>query len=93
MLAMAAVAALGALAIVRSASQLSAMSIFSTTSRVTQLEQASVRDPGSYRIHVRLAEGYVRRGSCKRAIAHASAARALLPNAPQPRRLLASCGR
>jgi O-antigen ligase len=92
-LAMVAVAALGALAIVRSASQLSAMSIFSTTSRVTQLEQASARDPGSYRIHVRLAEGYVRRGSCKRAIAHASAARALLPNAPQPRRLLASCGR
>jgi O-antigen ligase len=92
-LAMVAVAALGAVAIVRSASQLSAMSIFSTTSRVTQLEQASALDPGSYRIHVRLAEGYLRRGSCKRAIAHAGAARALLPNAPQPRRLLASCGR
>jgi O-antigen ligase len=92
-LAMVAVTALGALAIVRSASQLSAMSIFSTTSRVTLLEQASARDPGSYRIHVRLAEGYARRGSCKRVIAHAGAARALLPNAPQPRRLLASCGR
>lgn len=90
---MGAVAALGALAIVRSASQLLAMSIFSTTSRVAALEQASTRDPGSYRIHVRLAEGYARRGSCKRAIAHAGAARALMPNAPEPRRLLASCGR
>ena len=92
-LAMGAVAALGALALVRSASQLSAMSLFSTTSRVAALEQASTRDPGSYRIHVRLAEGYLRRGSCKRAVAHAGAARALMPNAPQPRRLLASCGR
>jgi hypothetical protein len=92
-LAVAAVAGLGVLAVVRSASQLSAMSTFSTTSRVTQLEQASATDPGSYRIHVRLAEGYVRRGSCRRAIAHASAARALFPNAPQPRRLLAACGR
>jgi O-antigen ligase len=93
MLAVAAVAALGVLAIVRSASQLSAMSIFSTTSRIAQLEQASATDPGSYRIHVRLAEGYARRGSCKRVIAHAGAARALFPSAPQPRRLLASCGR
>lgn len=87
------VAALGAFAILRTVSQLSAMSIFSTTSRITQLEQASAQDPGSYRIHVRLAEGYARRGSCKRVIAHAGAARALFPNAPQPRRLLASCGR
>lgn len=92
-LAVAAVAVLGVLATVRSASQLSAMSIFSTTARVTQLEQASATDPGSYRIHVRLAEGYARRGSCKRVIAHAGAARALFPNALQPRRLLAACGR
>jgi O-antigen ligase len=92
-LAIAVVAGLGSVAILRSASQLSAMSIFSTTSRVTRLEDASAADPGSYRIHVRLAEGYLRRGSCKRAIAHAGAARALYPNAPQPRRILAACGR
>ncbi len=90
-LAMAAVAVVGGFAIVRSASQLSAMAIFSTTSRVTRLEEASALDPGSYRIHVRLAEGYARRGTCKRVIAHAGAARDLFPNAPQPRRLLSLC--
>jgi hypothetical protein len=92
-LALLAVAALGGGAITRSTAQLSAMSIFSTTSRVTRLEEASATDPGSYRIHVRLAEGYARRGSCKRVIAHAASARALFPNATQPRRLLAACGR
>ncbi len=92
-LALVAVAAVGGLAITRSAAQLSAMSIFSTTSRMTRLEHASTLDPGSYRIHVRLAEGYARRGNCKRVIAHATAARELFPSAPPPRRLLRSCGR
>jgi hypothetical protein len=92
-LAVVAVAVLGGLAIARSTAQLSAMSIFSTTSRVTRLEQASALDPGSYRIHVRLAEGYARRGSCRRVVAHAAAARDLFPNAAEPRRLLADCGR
>jgi hypothetical protein len=83
----------GGLAITRSVAQLSAMSIFSTTSRIARLEEASTVDRGSYRIHVRLAEAYARRGSCKRVIAHAASARALFPNAAQPRRLLSSCGR
>ena len=87
------VAAVGALAIGRSATQLGAMSIFSNSSRTSQLERASALDPGSYRIHLRLAEGYLRRGSCPRVRTHAGAARALFPNAPQPKRLLAQCGR
>ncbi|HUQ45538.1 MAG TPA: O-antigen ligase family protein [Gemmatimonadaceae bacterium] len=91
-LALVVITGIGGLAIVRSASQLSAMSIFSTTSRVTRLEQASATDPGSYRIHVRLADGYARRGNCRRAIAHATSARALFPNASQPRRILTACG-
>jgi O-antigen ligase len=90
-LALLVVAALGGLALVRSAAQLGAMSIFSTTSRTNQLERASTLDPGSYRIHVRLADGYARRGSCTRVRAHADAARQLFPNAPQPRRLLREC--
>lgn len=85
------VAAVGALAIARSAAQLGAMSIFSTTSRATQLERASALDPGSYRIHVKLAEGYARRGSCTRVRSHAEAARRLFPNAAQPRRLEKEC--
>ena len=87
------VAAAGALAIARSAAQLEAMSIVSTSSRTSRLESASSLDPGSYRIHLRLAEGYLRRGSCSRVRVHAGAARALFPNAPRPKRLLAQCGR
>ena len=87
------VAALGALAVWRSASQLMAMSIFSTSTRTSRLERASVLDPGSYRIHLRLAEGYLRRGSCARARAHAAAARDLYPSAPAPKRVLSRCGR
>jgi O-antigen ligase len=85
------VAALGGLALVRSAAQLGAMSIFSTTTRTTQLERASTLDPGSYRIQVRLADGYARRGSCARVRSHANAAHQLFPNAPQPKRLLRDC--
>jgi O-antigen ligase len=90
-LALLAVAAVGGLAVVRSAAQLGAMSIFSTTSRTSQLERASTLDPGSYRIHVRLADGYARRGSCARVRSHALEARQLFPNAPQPKRLLRDC--
>lgn len=87
------VTALGALAIWRSASQLAAMSIFSNSTRTSRLEQASTLDPGNYRIHLRLAEGYLRRGSCSRARSHAGAARSLYPNAPAPKRVLSRCGR
>jgi O-antigen ligase len=87
------VAALGALAVWRSASQVVAMSIFSNSTRTSRLERASALDPGNYRIHLRLAEGYQRRGSCSRARAHASAARELFPSAPAPKRVLARCGR
>ena len=81
-----------AFAAVRSATQLSAMAIFSTTTRASRLERASQLDPGSYRIQVRLATGYLNRGSCTKARAHASNAHALFPNAPAPRRILRECG-
>ena len=86
-------AVLGAIVVVRSASQASAMSLFSGTTRASRLERASALDPGSYRIHVRLAAAYLQRGNCSKARIHAAAARALFPSAPQPRRLLADCGR
>jgi O-antigen ligase len=85
------VVVLGGLAIMRSASQLWAMSVFSATSRTARLEEASAWDPGSYRIHLRLAEAYARQGSCRRVRTHAAAARELYPNASRPRRLLANC--
>ncbi len=87
------VMAAGGFAVSRSASQLTAMSIFATTSRATELERASLLDPGSYRIHMRLADAHARRGNCRRVIAHARPARELYPYAARPRRLLAACGR
>jgi O-antigen ligase len=76
----------------RNVTQLSAMAIFSTTTRTSQLERASRLDRGSYRIHVRLATGYVNRGNCVKARIHATRAHALFPNAPAPKRILRECG-
>jgi hypothetical protein len=83
----------GGLAVARSARQVSAMSVFSTTTRIASVERASLLDPGSYRIHLRLAETHARRRRCAEVRSHASAARDLFPNAPAPRRLLAACGK
>ena len=93
MLAAVLVLAVGGLAVSRSARQVSAMSVFSSTTRLAIGERAAALDPGSYRIHLRLAEAYARRRRCADVRTHADAARALFPNAPAPRRLLASCRR
>ena len=91
--AMALVAVLGGLAVTRSVGQLAAMGVFESSSRASGVERAAALDPGSYRIHLRLAEAYARRGSCKNLRIHADAARALYPNAAEPKRVLARCGR
>lgn len=85
------VAAIGTLIVARSGAQLAAMSRYATSARTATLESASSLDPGSFRIHVRLAQLYQRRGDCKRSRVHASAAKALFPSAPAPKRLLAGC--
>jgi hypothetical protein len=87
------VAILGGLAIARSSTQLAAMEVFESNTRASRVERAAELDPGSYRIHLRLAESYAKRGSCTNVRIHASAARALFPNAGAPKRLLANCGR
>jgi O-antigen ligase len=86
------VASVGALFAARSAMQITAMSMFSSASRLASLERASRADPGSYRIHVRLAEALARRHSCRGVRSHAGAALDLFPSAREPRRLLADCG-
>jgi O-antigen ligase len=87
------VAILGGLAIARSSTQLASMSAFESSTRASRIERAADLDPGSYRIHMRLAEAYARRGSCANVRVHAGMARALFPNAPAPKRLLAACGK
>jgi O-antigen ligase len=48
-------------------------------------------DPGSYRIHERVAQLHMNRGSCRSARPYARRAQSLFPNAPGPRRILRSC--
>jgi Flp pilus assembly protein TadD len=82
----------GGIAVARSAFQLAAIATYSTSSRLATLDRASSYDPGSYRIHARLSAAYLSRGDCSHARPEARAARALFPNAAEPRRILASCG-
>jgi len=49
-------------------------------------------DPGSYRINVRVAELYSRRGHCSAARGYAQRAVSLFPHSPQAKRLKRSCG-
>ena len=88
----AAVLLLGGMALWRNAIQAAAMDLFSSSSRASVVEAASTLDPGSYRIHVRLARAYVDRGSCTKARPHARAARSLFPNAAEPKGILSQCG-
>jgi O-antigen ligase len=83
---------LGVIAIGRSACQLAAIATFSTSSKLSAWETASLLDPGSYRIHTRVAQAYIARGSCRIAYHHSRAARELFPNAAEPKRELAACG-
>ncbi len=84
--------AFGIVAVVRSSAEMAAIATFSANSRITTLERAATLDPGSYRIHLKLAEAYVARGECARAKPQARAARALLPSATEPKRVLSECG-
>jgi O-antigen ligase len=75
-----AIAALGAF---RSASQLTAMEIFSSNSDRASLERAARIDPGNFRLRLRLARSGKRQARCE----HAAAARALYPHSGAARNL------
>jgi hypothetical protein len=49
-------------------------------------------DPGSYRINVRVADLYSRRGHCSLARSYAKQALSLFPHSPQARRIARACG-
>lgn len=88
----AATAVCGFFGVVRSAAQLAAIATFSSSAKIGAMERAARLDPGSYRIHVKLAEAYVARGECAHARPEARIARGLLPNAAEPKHLLGECG-
>jgi hypothetical protein len=84
--------AFGVIAVGRSAFQVAAMATYTASTRQSALERAALYDPGSYRIHMRLAESYLNSGRCDRARSAARSARDLYPMASTPRQLLAECG-
>jgi Tfp pilus assembly protein PilF len=49
-------------------------------------------DPGSYRINLRVAELYSRRGHCSTARGYARQAVSLFPHSPEAKRIARSCG-
>jgi hypothetical protein len=75
----------------RSVAQGYAMALYDHGTFAT-LQKAATFDPGSYRIQLRLATRSKQRGRCSGVRTHAAAAHALFPDAPQPARLLRSCG-
>jgi hypothetical protein len=83
----------GSLAILHSALELSAMSAFASSSRISAVSRAAALDPGDYRIRLRAAQAYIARGECASARPHARAARQLFPSSSAARRAVAACGR
>jgi O-antigen ligase len=82
---------LGGVLLAQSVSQIAAM-VLANDGRREALELAARVDPGSYRLHMLLAEQWRAAGRCDRALPHAARARALLPNHPAPRIELRACG-
>lgn len=82
----------GLVAVARSTGQVAAMATYNGATRLSTMETAATYDPGSYRIRMRLADGYLSRGDCTKAVRHARAARGTFPNAAAPKATLRRCG-
>ena len=78
------IAAIGGVLVLHALAQVFAMAIASGGDRPA-LELAARLDPGSYRIHMALAQEWRRAGRCDRARPHAERARDLFPHHPAPR--------
>ena len=76
------------LAMLRSAGQVEAIARAGPGWPVDRLERAVRYDPGSYRLHLMIAQ----RSGCTRGRSHAAAAARLFPYLPAPKRKLAACG-
>lgn len=76
-----------ALSIARNAGQLRSMALAGPGWPVERLERAVRMDPGSYRLHLMIAQ----RTRCARGLSHAVAAAGLFPYHPAPKRAIARC--
>ena len=75
----------------RSAAQTIAMSSVGQGGQTAGWVAGAVWDPGSYRINLKVAQLYARRGKCKAARPYAKRAISLFPNAPAAKRALRLC--
>jgi hypothetical protein len=75
----------------RSATQTVAMSMVGRGGRTAGWVAGATWDPGSYRINLRVAQLYSRRGRCSFARPYARRAVSLFPLAPEARRIRQSC--
>jgi hypothetical protein len=75
----------------RSATQAIAMSVVGRGGLTAGWLTGAMWDPGSYRINLRVAQLYSRRGHCSVARPYARRAVALFPLAPEARRIRRSC--
>ena len=73
---------------VMSAMKMQAMAAYTNGS----IDRAVALDPGSFRIRMRAAAGFIGKGQCSQARVQALAARKLFPESPAPKRILAQCG-
>ena len=64
----------------------------SSANTIAEYDHASIADPGSYRIQMRIAGIGAERGRCDLVKRHAMRAHTLFPAAPEPAHLLAGCG-
>jgi O-antigen ligase len=76
----------------RSATQTVAMMQVGRGGRTAGWVNGAEFDPGSYRINLRVADLYYRRGHCGTARGYARRAEGLFPHASAPRRILNGCG-
>jgi O-antigen ligase len=78
--------------VLRSATQVAAMSAVGTGGQTAGWVLAARLDPGSYRINQRLADIYANRGRCSKARPYARRALQLFPTSPQAKRTARRCG-
>jgi hypothetical protein len=89
---MLAVVLMATLNVIRSATQVTAMSKVGTGGRTAGWVAGANWDPGSFRINQRVAELYANRGQCRKARPYIRQALDLVPTSPPARRTARRCG-
>jgi O-antigen ligase len=76
----------------RGATQVRAMAAVGQGGQTAGWVRGAAWDPGSYRINLKVAQLYARRGKCKSARPYAHRASQLFPSSPAARRVVRQCG-